>query len=79
MMGCARMKARGPIEAEEARSRWSRLARSSTPPTTHHFTELAVQTVLETLPAQAYRRVFEMMGLRSCCLRGKATHQRRET
>ena len=57
------MKARGPIEAEEARSRWSRLAKSPTVPTTHQFTELAMQTVLRTLPAQAYRRIFEMAGL----------------
>jgi hypothetical protein len=43
--------------------RWSRLARSSTTPTTHQFTELTVQTVLRTLPAQAHRRIFEMAGL----------------
>jgi hypothetical protein len=54
-----------PIEAEEARSRWSRLAISPTVPTTHQFTELATQTVLRTLPAQAYRRIFEMAGLRA--------------
>jgi len=54
-----------PIEAEEARSRWSRLAISPTVPTTHQFTELATQMVLRTLPAQAYRRIFEMAGLRA--------------
>jgi hypothetical protein len=47
--------------AEEA---MSRLARSPTTPTTHQFTELTAQTVLGALPAQAYRRVFEMAGLR---------------
>jgi hypothetical protein len=32
-------------------------------PTTHQVTELAMQTVLRTLPAQAYRRIFEMRAL----------------
>ena len=59
------MKARGPIEAEEARSRWSRLAKNPTVPTTHQFTELATQMVLRTLPEQAYRRIFQMAGLRA--------------
>jgi len=54
-----------PIEAEEARSRWSRLAISPTVPTTHQFTELATQAVLRTLPAQAYRLIFQMAGLRA--------------
>jgi hypothetical protein len=45
------------IAAEEA---MSRCARNSTTPTTHQFTELTAQTVLGALPAQAYRRVFEM-------------------
>jgi hypothetical protein len=65
LVECARMKARGPIEAEEARSRWSRLAKSPTVPTTHQFTELATQAVLRTLPAQAYHLIFQMAGLRA--------------
>jgi hypothetical protein len=68
MMECARMKARGPIEAEEARSRWSRLAISPTVSTTHQFTELAAgraDGAQDTAGAGVYRRIFEMVGLRA--------------